>query len=136
MGQGLGARTFVFCFLAIFRSLLTFGQPFIGAFVKENFTNHIPNDLPPLVKPPHWLAAYLPENRSYAGLENDLPALLKDRQTEDGWVMMFDYSLGQRDFFLNVSHPPCHAQVTKSDKVSMHAAPGHCSRALLSPLCC
>ena len=87
--------------------------PFVEEFVQDLYLSHIPTLIPKLVKPPLWLEAFLPppEKRTYHGLENDLHALIKDRQTKDGWIMMVDYTLGQRDFFLNVSTPdlipPC-----------------------------
>ena len=78
------------------------GQPFMPDFDEHTHTAHtIPNNLPAPIRPPPWLVPFLPENRSYAGLHNDLPALVKDRQ-HGNWIMVFDYTLGQRDFFLNV----------------------------------
>ena len=82
----------------------------MGPFVPESdptlYSHTIPHNTPKPIKPPGWLAARILSSGgelTYTGLHNDLAALLKDRQTQYGWVMVFDFTLGHREFFLNVS---------------------------------
>lgn len=51
-----------------------------------------------VLKPPPWLAPYL--NPKAEGLHNNLTALAST-VAKDGWVTIFTYNWGVRDFFLN-----------------------------------
>lgn len=79
-----------------------------GIFNESKYPFHIPTDLPPIDRPPMWLRSYLPPPpQRYKGLHNNLRQLLNLRASTDPlglgrWVAVLDYTLGQRDFFLNV----------------------------------